>query len=209
VGLERGPLSLVSTTEELLDRKVAAPVYNTVNTVIGIRHADHVAPSISKKLAITSSTGGGRSVGIVRSRTQTMEFFFIYKFGFRTVNTVQIIQLCCTELVSFQGLKHAVSKAYSVFENNLSRCLDWVELDCIHSEPLLLQKRNLMRTYFPHARKFSESYVLKTSHGWKFRANYHCYAGLSISYDKDESCTVFIALNCEHVLYNENKAQRL
>jgi hypothetical protein len=25
-GLERGPLSLVSTTEELLDRKVAAPV---------------------------------------------------------------------------------------------------------------------------------------------------------------------------------------
>jgi hypothetical protein len=26
LGLERGPLSLVSTTEELLDRKVAAPV---------------------------------------------------------------------------------------------------------------------------------------------------------------------------------------
>jgi hypothetical protein len=26
VGLERGPLSVVSTTEELLDRKVAAPV---------------------------------------------------------------------------------------------------------------------------------------------------------------------------------------
>jgi hypothetical protein len=26
VGLERGPLSLVSTTEALLDRKVAAPV---------------------------------------------------------------------------------------------------------------------------------------------------------------------------------------
>jgi hypothetical protein len=27
VGLERGPFSLVSTTEELFDRKVAAPVY--------------------------------------------------------------------------------------------------------------------------------------------------------------------------------------
>jgi hypothetical protein len=26
VGLERGPLSLVSTTEELLDRKIEAPV---------------------------------------------------------------------------------------------------------------------------------------------------------------------------------------
>jgi hypothetical protein len=32
VGLERGPLSLVSTTEELLDRKVAAPVLKTENT---------------------------------------------------------------------------------------------------------------------------------------------------------------------------------
>jgi hypothetical protein len=48
VGLERGPLSLVSTTEELLDRKVAAPVYKTENTAVGIRHADHVPPFIRK-----------------------------------------------------------------------------------------------------------------------------------------------------------------
>jgi hypothetical protein len=48
VGLERGPLSLMSTTEELLDRKVAAPVYKTENTAVGIRHADHVAPFIRK-----------------------------------------------------------------------------------------------------------------------------------------------------------------
>jgi hypothetical protein len=46
VGLERGPLSLVSTTEELLDRKVAVPVQKTDNTAVGIHHADHVAPSI-------------------------------------------------------------------------------------------------------------------------------------------------------------------
>jgi hypothetical protein len=46
VGLEQGPLSLVSTTEELLDRKVAAPVWKTGNTAVGIRYADHVAPSI-------------------------------------------------------------------------------------------------------------------------------------------------------------------
>jgi hypothetical protein len=38
----------VSTTEELLDRKVAAPVYKTENTAVGIRHADHVAPSIRR-----------------------------------------------------------------------------------------------------------------------------------------------------------------
>jgi hypothetical protein len=48
VGLERGPLNLVSTTEELLDRKVAAPAYKTENTAVGVRHADHVAPFIRK-----------------------------------------------------------------------------------------------------------------------------------------------------------------
>jgi hypothetical protein len=48
VGLERGSLSLVSTTEELLDRKVAAPVQKTEATAVGIRHADHVASSILK-----------------------------------------------------------------------------------------------------------------------------------------------------------------
>jgi hypothetical protein len=48
VGLERGPLSLVSTIEELVERKVAAPVQKSENTAIGIRHADHVAPSIRK-----------------------------------------------------------------------------------------------------------------------------------------------------------------
>jgi hypothetical protein len=76
VDLERGPLSLLSTTEELLDRKVAAPVYKTENMAVGIRLADQVAPLYPQKLAITSPTSGGRSVGVVRSRTQTMEFFY-------------------------------------------------------------------------------------------------------------------------------------
>jgi hypothetical protein len=48
MGLERGAFSLVSTTEELLDRKVAAPVWKTENTAVGIRHADYVAPLIRK-----------------------------------------------------------------------------------------------------------------------------------------------------------------
>jgi hypothetical protein len=48
VVLERCPRSLVSTTEELLDRKVAAPVYKTENTAVGIRYADHVAPSMRR-----------------------------------------------------------------------------------------------------------------------------------------------------------------
>jgi hypothetical protein len=36
-----------------------------------------VVTSILKGLAITSPTSGGRSVGIVRSQTQTMEFSFL------------------------------------------------------------------------------------------------------------------------------------
>jgi hypothetical protein len=74
VGLERGPLSLVSTTDELLVRKIATPIYKTEYTAVGIRHADHVASSIRKMLVITSPTSGSRSVGTVLSRTQTMEF---------------------------------------------------------------------------------------------------------------------------------------
>jgi hypothetical protein len=47
---------------------------------VGIRHADHVAPSIRKKLALTSLTSGGRSVGIVRLRTEAMVFFILFIF---------------------------------------------------------------------------------------------------------------------------------
>jgi hypothetical protein len=49
-------------------------VYKTDNTAVGIRCADHTMPSVRKKLAPTSPTSGGRSVGTVRSRTQATEF---------------------------------------------------------------------------------------------------------------------------------------
>jgi hypothetical protein len=53
----------VSTTEELLDRKVAAPVYKTENTDVGIRHADHVAPSMRKSWqSFRRQTADARSV---------------------------------------------------------------------------------------------------------------------------------------------------
>jgi len=35
-------------------------------TAVGTRYADHVTPLYPQKLALSSSTGGGRSVGIVR-----------------------------------------------------------------------------------------------------------------------------------------------
>jgi hypothetical protein len=48
VGVERGPLSFVSTIEELLKEKVAAPVQGSENTAVGDRCADHVTPLSAK-----------------------------------------------------------------------------------------------------------------------------------------------------------------
>ena len=45
---------------------------------MGIRCADHVTPLYPQKLALTSPTGGGRSVGIVRSRTEATEFSLFF-----------------------------------------------------------------------------------------------------------------------------------
>jgi hypothetical protein len=46
VGLERGPLSLVSTTEELLGITNSGSGLESEITAVGICHADHMAPSI-------------------------------------------------------------------------------------------------------------------------------------------------------------------
>jgi hypothetical protein len=48
VGLERGPLSLVSTAEELLGRKSSGFGLEIREYGLGIRRADHATPSISK-----------------------------------------------------------------------------------------------------------------------------------------------------------------
>jgi hypothetical protein len=73
MGLERRPLNLMNTTEELLDRKSSFSCLE--NREYGRRD-----PSLwprgtlyPQKLVITSPTSDGRSVVIVRSRTQTTE----------------------------------------------------------------------------------------------------------------------------------------
>jgi hypothetical protein len=75
VGLERGPLSLVSTIEELLGRN---------NSASGLENREYGRGDPSRwprntlypqKLALTLPTNGGRSVGIVRLRTKATEFF--------------------------------------------------------------------------------------------------------------------------------------
>jgi hypothetical protein len=74
VGLEQGPLSLVSTTEEILGR-------NSRRCGLEIREYGRRDPSrwprgtfYPQKLALTSWTSGGRTVGIVPSWTQATEF---------------------------------------------------------------------------------------------------------------------------------------
>jgi hypothetical protein len=68
----------VSTTEELLDRKISGSCLE--KREYGRRDPSRWPRSTlyPQKLAITSLTSGGRSVGIVSSRTQTMNFSFIY-----------------------------------------------------------------------------------------------------------------------------------
>jgi hypothetical protein len=77
VVLERGPLSLVSATEELLGSNSSGSGLESREYGLGIRHADHVAPSTREELALTSLTSGGRSVGIVRLRTEAMELLLL------------------------------------------------------------------------------------------------------------------------------------
>jgi hypothetical protein len=76
VGLERGPLSLTSITEELLEWKGSGSGSRKSRlTAVGIRCADQATPS-SQKLVLTSPIGDGRSVGIVRLQTKATEFRF-------------------------------------------------------------------------------------------------------------------------------------
>jgi hypothetical protein len=78
VVLERGPLSLVSTTEELLGRKI-------IGFALGNRDYGGRDPlrwerdtHYLQKL-LTSPTSSGLSFSIVRSRTQATEFFLLWR----------------------------------------------------------------------------------------------------------------------------------
>jgi hypothetical protein len=78
VGLERGPLSLMSTIEELLWRNNSG--FGLENRKYG--HGDPLRwprdTLYPQKLAVTSPISGGPSVGIVRLRTKATEFVCVY-----------------------------------------------------------------------------------------------------------------------------------
>jgi hypothetical protein len=74
VGLERGSLSLVSTTEELFERKSRGS--GVENRYYG-RRGSAVLTTLHSSIRKTSPTSFGRSVVIVRSQTQATEFSFL------------------------------------------------------------------------------------------------------------------------------------
>jgi hypothetical protein len=105
VGLERSPLSLVRIIEELLGRKAAAPVQKT--EING--HGDPLRwprdTLYPLKLALNSPTSGGRSVGIVRWRTNTWDFSFSFVYSNCYVLTHQARR---QKVLTLNGSKHNV-----------------------------------------------------------------------------------------------------
>jgi hypothetical protein len=70
VGMDRGPLSLVSTIREPLERRGrGSDIENREYSRRG-----SVAPFCPQNLALTSLTSGGHSGGIVPLRTKATEF---------------------------------------------------------------------------------------------------------------------------------------
>jgi hypothetical protein len=93
VGLERGPLSLVSTTEELLG-------WNSSGSGLESREYGRRDPSrwtrdtfYPQTLALTSRTSWGRSVGIVLLRTQAMELLLVIIYYERIRLSTEVKQM--------------------------------------------------------------------------------------------------------------------
>ena len=74
-----------------LNKKVAAQIL----TAVGNRCANYVTPLYPQKLALTSPTDSGRSVGMVRSRTKATEFSLVfYKHNTMCKHRLNVCKLC-------------------------------------------------------------------------------------------------------------------
>jgi hypothetical protein len=94
VGLERGPLSLMRITEELLERKIAASVYKTEINGRGDSLGWPRNTLYPLKLALSSPTSGGRLVGVVRWRTETPEFVVVVQVRPSYSNHSESVRFC-------------------------------------------------------------------------------------------------------------------
>jgi hypothetical protein len=77
VGMEWGPFILLSTIEELLERKSSGSGLETQEYGQGDPSCWPRDTLYPQHLALTSPTSDSRSVGIVRLQTKAMEFRFV------------------------------------------------------------------------------------------------------------------------------------
>ena len=94
---------------------------------MGIRCADYVTPLYPQKLALTSPTGGGRSVGIVRSRTKATEFSLVYlPQNPETVNHPMFSVRLCLYNILFYAADSDVERPSCLCANEAAPCLNTV-----------------------------------------------------------------------------------
>jgi hypothetical protein len=115
VGLKRGPLNLVSTTEELLGKNSSGSglenqKYGRGDPLRWPRDTLH-----PQMLAQTSPAGGGRSVGIVRLRTKATEFVCLFLFNLNIIPPALVVSFLlyfpqnpvCIPLLPIYAIPHA------------------------------------------------------------------------------------------------------
>jgi hypothetical protein len=126
VGLVRGPLRLVSITEELLGRKssgsgLESPEYGRGDLLRWPR--DTLYP---QKLALISPICGGRSVDIVRLRTKTTEFVFCFVYIGYVLSAIlskltcfewEAVSVVATFSISHSGRQFQVITGFVLFES--------------------------------------------------------------------------------------------
>ena len=84
---------------------------------MGTRCTNHVTPLYPQKLALTSPTGGSRSVGMVRSRTKATEFSLLY---------ISLPSYSCVTQVYTLQSNHKVRHPRCVYNK-----LDWSLYTCL------------------------------------------------------------------------------
>jgi hypothetical protein len=102
-------LSVLRTGSALLPRHIICLLLVIISVRDGVYYI-HIYP-LSEKLALTSPTSGGRSVGIVRSPTKAKEFNYLYIYIYiyiwlswrkQELSTCSVcLQVCMTKLQMF------------------------------------------------------------------------------------------------------------
>jgi hypothetical protein len=181
VGLERGPLSLASTFKELLGRKSSGS--GLESRECGRRNPpcwprDTLNP---QKLALTSTSGGVRSAGIVSSRIQATEFSFLI-INYNTCKFVYVMHSSCSFkydlgigwLSSCKGWLRIFNSVYGLLTTNSSGSYIYIYIYIyISSTKFILTviqgHFGLFRGIAPHAILSPSLHLMlpQESHAWK------------------------------------------